>query len=168
MSTTIRAVSGLLCLLLAGCAVFDKGRLDPRVASQVMVSKLDPPPGCEYLGAVKGVAPLGELGDAHGDVLRNAVLRGGNYIAVDLVERPVVLGLGSYAVHGRLFTCPVRAPAAASTVAQTDAPPAARPPAPPVDPGARRACDPECAPGFACQLGACIAVASHQAAGPSN
>ncbi len=74
-----------------------------------MVSRVDPPPGCEYLGEVKGSTPFGDLGDAHGDALRKAVLRGGNYVAVDLVERPVLLGLGAYVVRGRLFACPLPA-----------------------------------------------------------
>jgi hypothetical protein len=159
MSTTIRGFSGLLFVVLSGCAAFDKGRLDPRVASQVWVSKMDPPPGCEFLGEVKGVAPLGELGDAHGEVLRNAVLRGGNYVAVDLVERPVLLGLGSYVVRGRLFACPT--PAAP---VQATATPAARAPAP-GDATAPRSCEPECAAGFSCQLGACIASPAPQASG---
>jgi hypothetical protein len=164
MSTTFRRVSALAFLLLSGCAAFDKGRLDPRVASQVMVSKMDPPLGCEYLGEVKGVAPLGELGDAHGDVLRKAVLRGGNWVAVDLVERPVVIGLGSYVVQGRLFACPLRAPMAA-------APPPAAPPArapAPGDTAGPRPCEPDCAAGFTCQLGACIAAPAPQAAGAVN
>jgi hypothetical protein len=158
MSTTVRGFSGLLFLLLSGCAAFDKGRLDPRVASQVWVSRMDPPPGCAFLGAVQGVAPLGELGDAHGDVLRNAVLRGGNYVAVDLVERPVLLGLGSYVVRGRLFACPT--PAAPVQAAAVPAQPLA-----PVDATAR-SCEPSCAAGFTCQLGACLAASAPQAAGP--
>lgn len=162
MSTSLRTFAGLLFVVLSGCAAFDKGRLDPRVASQVMVSRMDPPPGCEYLGGVKGSAPLGELGDAHGDVLRNAVLRGGNFVTVDLVERPVVLGLGSYVVRGRLFACPSSGAAA---------PPIAAAPAPapaPADPAAPRACEPECAAGFTCQLGACLAANPSHAAGPAN
>jgi hypothetical protein len=151
----------LLLLLLASCTAFDKGRLDPRVAAQVMVSKLDPPQGCEYVGLIKGTAPLGDLGEAHGDVLRNAVLQGGNYVAVDLVERPVVLGLGSYVVRGRLFTCPASpgAPRAQAEVAP-------RPSV--VDASASRSCEPECAAGFSCQLGACVAPAPSQAAAPGN
>lgn len=165
MSTTFRGFSGLLFLVLAGCAAFDKGRLDPRVASQVMVSRQDPPVGCEYLGAVKGSAPLGELGDAHGDVLRNAVLRGGNYVTVDLVERPVLLGLGSYVVRGRLFACPLPAPGHAAPV-QAAAVPARAPT--PGEATAPRSCEPDCAPGFTCQLGSCIAAPAPQAAGPAN
>jgi hypothetical protein len=173
MRVSTRGLSVWFCLLLAGCSAFDKGRLDPKVASQVVVSKLDPPPGCDYLGGVKGTAPLGELGEAHGDVLRNAVLRGGNYVAVDLVERPVVLGLGSYVVRGRLFSCPSNA----APIAQAPAAPLAPAPiapaaplagAPAADPTSVRACDPECASGFTCQLGACVAVPAPHAAGPAN
>ena len=172
MSTSIQRSSGVLSLTLvglsglcglSGCAAFDKGHLDPRVASQVQVSKQEPPSGCEYLGEVKGSAPLGELADAHGDVLRNAVLRGGNYVSVDIVERPVVLGLGSYVIRGRLFACPMRGPSASQAQA-------ALPVRPPTSPEAAvpRACDPECAAGFTCQLGACIAAPAQQAAGPTN
>jgi hypothetical protein len=162
MSTTVRRFSVLLCLSLAGCAAFDKGHLDPRVASQVMVSRLDPPPGCEFLGDVKGTTPLGDLGDAHGDVLRKAVLRGGNYVAVDLVERPVLLGLGSYVVSGRLFACHL--PASTSGAVQASAAP--RPTPATVDANAPRGCEPECATGFSCQLGACVAAPASQAAAP--
>jgi hypothetical protein len=163
MSTTSRTLAGFLCLFVAGCTLFDKGRLDPRVASQVTVSKLDPPPGCEYLGTVRGVAPLGELGDAHADVLRKAVLQGGNYVAVDLVERPVVLGLGSYEVRGRLFGCPR---SQAAPVAQAAAPSFA--PRAAAEGSVLKACDPDCAAGFTCQLGACVAAPAPQAAGPGN
>ncbi len=152
----------MLFVVLSGCAAFDKGHLDPRVASQVWVSKMDPPAGCELLGAVKGVAVLGDLTDAHGDVLRNAVLGGGNYVAVDLVERPVLLGLGSYVVRGRLFACPTPAAPVQAVIA-----PAARAPAP-GDAAAPRSCEPECAAGFTCQLGACIAAPASQAAGAPN
>jgi hypothetical protein len=159
MSTTLRGTVGLLVLLISGCAAFEKGRLDPRVASQVTVSKLDPAPGCEYLGPVKGSAPLGELGEAHGDVLRNAVLRGGNYVAVDLVEKPVLVGIGGgYVVRGRLFACPVAAPTQAAFAA----------PIAPVGAAAPKPCDPECATGFTCQLGACVAAPAPQAASPTN
>jgi hypothetical protein len=171
MSTTVQRFSVLLCLgitgsaaALSGCAAFDKGHLAPRVASQVMVSRLDPPPGCEFLGEVKGVAPLGDLIDANGDVLRNAVLRGGNYVTVDLVERPVLLGLGSYVVRGRLFACAVPAPAGA--VQAFAAPRPAALPGPPGDADAPRGCEPECATGFSCQLGACVQAPAPQAAAP--
>jgi len=161
MSTTIRGLSGLLFVVLAGCAAFDKGRVDPRVASQIWVSKMDPPPGCEFLGAVKGTSPLGPLEEAHGDVVRNAVLRGGNYVAVDLVERPVLVGLGGYVVNGRLFACPTPAAptqAAAAPAVKSQVPGDAVP----------RSCEPDCAAGFTCQLGACIAAPAPQAAAPAN
>ena len=172
MSTSIQRFAGVLSLALggvsglcglSGCAAFDKGHLDPRVASQVQVSKAEPPSGCQPLGEVKGSAPLGELADAHNDVLRNAVLRGGNYVSVDLVERPVVLGLGSYEIRGRLFACPTRG-------ASAPEPQAALPVRAPASPeaGLPRPCDPECATGFTCQLGACIAAPAQQAAGSAN
>jgi hypothetical protein len=170
---------------LAGCGTFDKGKLDARVASQIVVSKIDPPVGCTYLGAVKGKTPLGELSDAHADVLRNAALNGGNYVAVDVVERPLLLGLGGYEVHGRLFACPqtstpILATGAPITGVPMNGPPMngapmapmaatpLAPPAPPAAPVGARACDPDCAQGFTCQLGACIAVPAPQAARPAN
>jgi hypothetical protein len=159
MIKTVQRFSGLLFLVLSGCAVFDRGSLDPRVASQVMVSKADPPAGCEFLGEVKGSAPLGELSEAHGDVLRNAVLRGGNYVAVDLVERPVLVGLGTYIVRGRLFACPQRSAAPLPVQASVMPAPGSATPRP---------CEPECAAGFTCQLGACIAAPAPQAAAPTN
>lgn len=166
-----RTTSGFLVLLglsAAGCGALDKGKLDPRVASQVVVSRLDPPVGCTYRGRIKGSAPLGELPDAHADVLRHAVLQGGNYVAVDLVERPVIIGIGSYEVHGRLFTCPAQGAPPAAMTAPPSAPVAMAPVAPVApSPNLPRACDPECAAGFSCQLGACVAPPSVQAAAPN-
>jgi hypothetical protein len=164
MSTTATRFSGILFLLLSGCAAYDKGALDPRVASQVTVSHLDPPPGCAFLGVVKGYAPFGVIDDANTDVVRNAVLRGGNFVAVDLVERPVLLGLANTVVHGRLFAC--SRPSAPAPMAARPAAPA--PAAAPSDPAGPRACEPECAPGFSCQLGACTASPPSQAAAPVN
>jgi hypothetical protein len=161
MSTTATRFSGLLLFLLSGCAAFDKGPIDPRVASQVTLSHLDPPADCTPLGVVKGYAPFGVIDDANADVVRHAVLRGGNFVAVDLIERPVLLGLANTVVHGRLFACPPR-----TAPAPMAAPPA--PPPPSAAPSDPRACDPECAPGFTCQLGACLAAPPSQAAAPAN
>jgi hypothetical protein len=172
MSTTVTRFSGiLLFLLLSGCAAYDKPAIDPRVASQVTLSHLDPPPGCAFLGVVKGYAPFGVVDDANTDVIRSAVLRGGNFVAVDLIERPVLLGLANTVVHGRLFSCaakmgdPERVP---QTPPVAIAPAAPSPAAAPSEPPAPRACDPECATGFTCQLGACIASPPSQAAAPAN
>jgi hypothetical protein len=165
MSTTVTRFSGILFLLLSGCGAYDKAAIDPRVASQVTLSHLDPPPGCAFLGVVKGYAPFGVVDDANTDVIRSAVLRGGNFVAVDLIERPVLLGLANTVVHGRLFACPSQKAQAA--VAMGPARPAAPSPAP-SEPPAPRACDPECAPGFTCQLGACVASPPSQAAAPAN
>jgi hypothetical protein len=159
MSTTIRILVGLsLAATMAGCHAFDREYLDPKVASQVTVSKAEPPPGCELVGAIKGATAFGELGDAHAELLRSAVLRGGSYVSVDLVERPMIAGVGGYTVRGRLFSC--RMPMA--PMASMPAP--AQPPAP-MAPHATevKACEPDCAAGFTCQLGACVAAPPAQA-----
>jgi hypothetical protein len=159
MSKAIRFLVGLsLAATTTGCHAFDREFLDPKVASQVVVSKAEPPAGCEMVGFVKGATFTGDLGDAHGEVLRSAVLRGGNYVAIDLVERPLIVGVGGYTVRGRLFSCPAsRAPLAA-----TLAPPPA-PVAPSADPAAVKACEPDCASGFTCQLGVCLSALPAQA-----
>jgi hypothetical protein len=175
MITRMTVAAGLALAVLSGCAGLDRGRLDPRVASQVTVTKYEPPAGCAYLGAVKGTAWAGDLGDAHADVLRNAVLSGGNFVAVDLVEKPPVMGLGSSVVRGRLFACPGGAQAVAALApTQPAAPVAAAQPAAPqpatVAPGdaTQKACEPECNSGFTCQLGVCVAAPAAQAAAPAN
>lgn len=154
MSTSIRFLVGFsLAAAVTGCHALDKPYVDPKVAAQVLVTKSEPPPGCALVGAVRGSTLIGDLGDAHGDVLRNAVLRGGNFVTVDLVERPVLIGVGGgYTVRGRLFACPsaTRPEAVASA-----------PPAPAALP---KACDPDCANGFTCQLGTCVASPVPQAA----
>jgi len=162
MSTTIRILVGLsLAATISGCHAFDREFLDPKVASQVTVSKAEPPPGCELVGAIKGATAFGELGDAHTELLRSAVLRGGNYVSVDLVERPMIAGVGGYTVRGRLFAC--RAPMA--PMAAMPAAPPAQPPAAPAQPRADevKACEPDCAAGFTCQLGACVTAPPAQA-----
>jgi hypothetical protein len=162
MSTTIRTLGGLLLVAMTGCTTFSRDAyMDPKVAAQVTVSRSDPPPGCEYVGSVKGKTYVGELSDAHGDVLRNAVLRGGNFVTVDLVERPMLVGIGGYVVRGRLFTCP-----------SAKAPVAVAPRTPTLgtmeQAATVKACEPDCAAGFSCQLGACVAAPAAQAAAPAN
>jgi hypothetical protein len=159
MSNTIRVLVGLsLAAAVTGCHAFDREYLDPKVASQVTVSKTEPPPGCELMGFVKGATAFGDLGDAHGEVLRSAVLRGGNYVAVDLVERPMIVGVGGYTVRGRLFACP-----AAGRPASVAAPATPAPAFPVGDATTVKACEPDCAAGFTCQLGACVAAPSAHA-----
>src|SRR3954467_3505504 len=105
--TTLLSI-GLCLVSVSACGGADRPRVDPRVAAEVEVNKNDPPWGCAFLGPVKGNTLVGELGDAHGDIIRNAVLNGGNYVAVDIIERPVVVGVGGYTIRGRLFMCPKR------------------------------------------------------------
>lgn len=161
----MQTLGGLLFVAMTGCAAMDRGAyMDPRVAAQVTVSKNEPPPGCAYVGAVNGKSYLGDLSDAHGDVLRNAVLRGGNFVSVDLVERPMLVGLGGYVVRGRLFACPSM---------KSASPVAAVPRAPAMGTmeqaaTAVKACEPDCATGFGCQLGVCVAAPAAQAVAPGN
>lgn len=170
MSNAIRFLVGLsLAAAMTGCHAFDREYLDPKVASQVVVSKGDPPPTCELVGFIKGSTFTGELGDAHTEVLRSAVLRGGNYVAVDLVERPLLAGVGGYTVRARLFTCPApgKAPMAGPSPVPSLVPAAVAPslsPAPaPADPAAVKACEPDCATGYTCQLGVCVSALPAQA-----
>lgn len=158
MSKTIHILAGLgLLASITGCHAFDREYLDPKVASQVTVAKNDPPPGCEMVGFIKGSTFTGDLGDAHGEVLRSAVLRGGNYVAVDLVERPLIAGVGGYTVRGRLFHCP-----APGKPQMAIAPPS--PAAPPVSDATQvKPCDPDCAAGYTCQLGVCMSTPPTQA-----
>ncbi|APR83991.1 Hypothetical protein A7982_09340 [Minicystis rosea] len=139
----------------AGC---HREYLDPKVASHVVVTKAEPPASCELVGFIKGSTFVGDLGDAHGEVLRNAVLRGGNYVSVDLVERPLIAGVGGYTVRGRLFNCPA---AGGAPVAGTPLAPAAA--APVSDATTVKACEPDCATGFTCQLGVCVSALPTQA-----
>jgi hypothetical protein len=161
MSTTIRTLLGLMLAATTGCAAFDKAPyMDPKVAAQVTVTKNEPPVGCAYVATVKGSTYTGDLGDAHAEVLRSAVLRGGNFVTVDLVERPMVIGLGGYAVRGRLYACPANANAGGALATSTAKPPAV------AEQATVKPCEAECANGFQCQLGACVALPPAQAAGP--
>lgn len=159
MTTTVRILAGVsLAAAITGCHNLDREYLDPKVASHVVVTKAEPPSGCELIGFVKGATYTGDLGDAHGEVLRSAVLRGGNYVSVDLVERPMIIGLGGYTVRGRLFSC--RAPGAPAPMAAAPAP--VRAPSVSIAEGAAgKACEPECASGFRCEIGVCVAAPAH-------
>ena len=164
MSNANRILVGVTLIAAAaaatGCQAFHREYLDPKVASHVVVTKAEPPASCELVGFIKGSTFVGDLGDAHGEVLRSAVLRGGNYVSVDLVERPLIAGVGGYTVRGRLFNSPAQggAPMAGAPLA-----PAAAAPAPVSDATTVKACEPECATGFICQLGACVSALPTQA-----
>jgi hypothetical protein len=157
--TPLLAGLGLVVLVaLPACAAFERQpAIDPRIAAEVSVDKSEPPPTCGYLGPIKGGSMVGDLGDAHGDIVRKAVLRGGNYVSIDLLERPMVAGVGGYTLHGRLFTCPKKSAEPAQPPAQTTKFEAPRPMDAPVTIQAPKvACEPDCSPGFACVHGACV------------
>jgi hypothetical protein len=153
-----------VCLLAlaaaSGCGAADKGHVDPRVAAQVVVSRLDPPQSCSYLSTVQGKAAFGELSDAHGDLIRQAVLGGGNFVSIDMVERQAIATVGGYTIHGRLYSCQGNGP----TLIQAAAP---KPPAPSEsrvmsdtagDAIAlpKASCEPACSAGFTCVKAECV------------
>lgn len=107
--------------LATGCAT--PTPVEPRLAASITVTKNEPPTACTYMGYVKGDPLVGDMAEAHRDLVRNAVLGGGNYVSVDVVERNVA----SYAIRGRLFACPHVAP----PNAQPPSPPPAAQPQPP-------------------------------------
>lgn len=153
--------TGLLVATLPACAAVRRPMVDARAAAQVELSQAEPPPGCGYLGPIKGSALVGDLSDAHGDAVRNAVMIGGNYVVVDVTERPVVAGVGGYVVRGRLFSCarpqaplapqPPRAPVQIASVGPQNAAQSSDAVALP-----KAICEPDCSPGFTCLHGACV------------
>lgn len=156
---------GLILVSTSACAA-SAPRVDPLVASEVEVNKNDPPWGCGFLGPVKGNTALGELSDAHGDMIRNAVLSGGNYVAVDLIEKPTVAGLGGYTIRGRLFICPKHLPPASQPTTAFHAPgPMIEEVAAPRSAKSsddiilpKAICEPDCSPGFTCLHAMCVSA----------
>jgi hypothetical protein len=156
--------AGLVLVSLSACGAAES-RINPRVAATVDVTKNEPAIGCEYIGSVKGSTALGELSDAHADVIRNALLTGGNYVAVDIVERPMIVGVGGYTIRGRLFACPRKSSTSVEmarldrglTGAPGNASGASRA-AKTTDDGAlpKAPCEPDCSPGYTCSQGACV------------
>jgi hypothetical protein len=157
---------------LAGCAEANEHlRADPRLIAQVQVSKLEPGPGCQAMGALD--ASSGECQESGYEsayeALRNkAALRSGNYVVIDSVygPHPLISSVSESVVviQGRLFSCtapPVaRAaplPAGRSYVAERwPVLPAA--PLPPLQLVSDDGCDPSCSPGFVCSRGSCVSA----------
>lgn len=149
--------------MLSACGA-RQSRISARVAATVDVTKNEPAIGCEYVGAISGSTAFGELRDAHADVIRNALLTGGNHVTVDIVERPMIVGLGGYTIRGRLFACPSKA--APAEMARLDRGVTGAVSA--GSSGARAAktsdetalpkapCEPECNTGFTCSQGTCV------------
>ena len=152
MNTKAFTVLGLVVVAVSGCAAMEKPRVDPRVASQVVVSKNDPAPNCTYLKPIRGIAIVGDLGEANHDLVRNAVLEGGNFVAVDMVERNV----GGYELQGRLYECPVPAPVQVAALGASERRIASDATDAIVLPKA--ICEPTCSPGFTCLHAICVSA----------
>lgn len=154
MSRKTYMLAGFLFVAIVGCGAMERPRVDPRIASQVIVAKGEPPAGCSYVKPIRGEAIVGTLSEANADLVRNAVLNGGNYVVVEMTERNV----GGYMLEGRLFTCG-GGPVAPMQVAANN-----------VNTGERRTatdasdnivlpkaiCEPSCSPGFTCLHAICV------------
>jgi hypothetical protein len=143
---------------LPACAAVRRPMVDARAAAQVELATTEPPPSCGYVSPIKGSTLVGDIADANGDAVRNAVMTGGNYVVIDVLERPVIAGVGGYVVRGRLFNCPrpaapqpARAPVQIASVAPQNAAQASDAVVLP-----KAICEPDCSPGFTCLHGACV------------
>ncbi|MEP7119750.1 MAG: hypothetical protein ABJE95_02525 [Byssovorax sp.] len=153
----------LAAATLTACAAVQRPSIDARAAAQVELATTEPPPGCGYIGPIKGSTLVGDLADANGDAVRTAVMIGGNYVVVDVMERPVLGAVGGYVVRGRLFNCP-----------RPQAPQTAQAPRPPVQVASvgpqsvaqasdaavapKAICEPDCSPGFTCLHAVCVSA----------
>ena len=153
--------TGLIVATLPACAAVRRPMVDARAAAQVELATGEPPPSCGFVSPIKGSTLVGDLADAHGDAVRNAVMTGGNYVVVDVIERPVIAGVGGYVVRGRLFNCPrpqapqmAQAPRAPVQVASVGPQSVAQASDAIVLPKA--ICEPDCSPGFTCLHAACV------------
>jgi len=173
---------GMSMTALIGCAETSETlRADPRLAAQVQVSKLEPGPACQPLGALdasSGDCEENVYETAYEGLKNKAALRNGNYVVLDSISGPQPLaisgGLDSgVVIQGRLFTCPAGGALnlrAAVPAAQT--PPAVRAyatvaekwpvlpvaPLPPLALNSEEACEPSCSPGFVCSRGTCVSA----------
>jgi hypothetical protein len=152
--------TGLIVATLPACAAVRRPMVDARAAAQVELATVEPPPTCGFVSPIKGSTLVGDIADANGDAVRNAVMTGGNYVAIDVIERPVVAGVGGYVVRGRLFNCPrpaapqpqpFRAPVQIASVGPQNAAQASDAIVLP-----KAICEPDCSPGFTCLHGACV------------
>jgi hypothetical protein len=157
-------------------------RADPRLTAQVQVSKLEPGPACQPLGALDASSGDCEehIYETAYELLRNkAALRNGNYVVIDSISGPhPLLSSGgadsAVVIQGRLFTCP----AGGALSLRTPLPPGSRSfavaaswpilpaaPLPPLAPPLQSlalaeggVCEPTCSPGFVCSHGTCVSA----------
>ena len=152
--------TSLIVATLPACAAVRRPMVDARAAAQVELATVEPPPTCGFVSPIKGSTLVGDIADANGDAVRNAVMTGGNYVVIDVLERPVIAGVGGYVVRGRLFNCPrpaapaaqpARAPVQIASVGPQNVAQASDAVVLP-----KAICEPDCSPGFTCLHGACV------------
>ena len=150
-------LTSLIVVTLPACAAVRRPMVDARAAAQVELATVEPPPTCGFVSPIKGSTLVGDIADANGDAVRNAVMSGGNYVVIDVLERPVISGVGGYVVRGRLFNCPrpaaqpARAPVPVASVGPQSVAQASDAIVLP-----KAICEPDCSPGFTCLHGACV------------
>jgi hypothetical protein len=137
MRSVGRASVAVTLVIVSACGGSKAGTTTPEEAAlrhpelSVMISKAEPPPGCQAMGTVS--ADGWSIEAAYEALKRKTALRlHANYVVLDG-------GVGG-GLFGRAFQCP-EAPA------QTTAAPAAT-----------TACEPECSPGYACVRGTCVSA----------
>jgi hypothetical protein len=151
-----------LVVLLAGCADGGEGvRLGSHVLLTVQVSRNEPGPACQPLGALEGSSQCCDVPvyeSAYAALQKNAAVRGGNYVVIDHIHEPDRYD-SSYArvasIEGRLFSCPSGVAYARPQLGADWTEPDWS--APVVAPDAAL-CDPDCSPGFLCCRGACVSA----------
>jgi hypothetical protein len=159
---------GSTALLVSGCWMDGpaKNRADQRLINQVMVSKLEPGPGCRPLGPIVGRGSdsseeTATYEAAYEELRNSAALRQGNYVVIDSIEGPHMLTLqlynNAYEIRGRAFECPVGLAGWSSLPASAGGPAAAASvPSAPVCQAALAEDVLDCGPGYREVSGACL------------
>lgn len=113
------------CVLLAGlggCFSDDQPRIAPELVDSVQVTRVEPGPSCQTLGAVEGRSSDDDdsYPSAYEAVRERAALRGGNYVVIDAISGPMMAPGGIYdaaiTIRGRLYGCAVGLPWASARV----------------------------------------------------
>jgi hypothetical protein len=123
--------------LLGGCIEAETPKIAPWLVESVEVSRREPGPYCEALGALEGTSDMDDENDededagsyavAYASLRSRAALRGGNYVVIDQVRGPHLFADSTYSratvIAGRVYFCGVGTPFAF----QPPAPPPAAP-----------------------------------------